>query len=133
MHDSLKDSKRISTENIEEHVEQYVKSEIPKYEAADIEILNSNYKKWNETRSELLKSQMREYLVKQKESEILEKFKKLQEQEQLLTFFEKENELELAGAKIKDVDMQDKQEQHEYYVEAPGERESVKKVKKKAK
>ena len=133
MHDSLKDSKRISTENIEEHVEQYVKSEIPKYEAADIEILNSNYKKWNETRSELLKSQMHEYLVKQKESEILEKFKKLQEQEQLLTFFEKENELELAGAKIKDVDMQDKQEQHEYYVEAPGERESVKKVKKKAK
>lgn len=133
LHKSLNDSNRLSTENIEEHVEQYVKSEIPKYEAADIEILNSNYKKWNETRSESLKIQMREYLVKQKESEIQEKFKKLQEKEQLLTFFEKENELALAGAKIKDVDIQEKQEQHEYYVEAPGERESGKKMKKKAK
>ena len=129
----LKEANRISDENIETVVEDFVKSELPKHESGDIDTLKSNYEQWDKTRTELLEKQMREYLVKTKEEEILKKFIELQEKEQLLTFFEKENELELLGERAKhDLDKLDKRVEEEY-VEAPGERDIKKTIKKKKK
>ena len=110
-----------------------VKSELPKHESSDIDTLKSNYQTWDKTRTELLDNQMREFLVKQKEEEILKKFIELQEKEQLLTFFEKENELELMGDKVLDDTGKQLRRVEEEYVEAPGERDVRKTIKKKKK
>ena len=129
----LKETNRISDENIETAVEDLVKSELPKLESSDIDTLKSNYETWDKTRTELLDNQMREFLVKQKEGEILKKFIELQEKEQLLTFFEKENELELMGDKVLDDTGKQLRRVEEEYVEAPGERDVRKTIKKKKK
>ena len=107
-----------------------MKTEVPKHEDKDIEILKSNYEEWEKTRLKLLEIQTKEYLMKQKEEEILRKFIEIQEKEEVLTFFEKENELELAGERVKKI-VEEKVDEEEEYVEAPGEREVKKKKMKK--
>ena len=114
-------------------MEDFVKSELPKHESSDIDTLKSNYETWDKTRTELLDKQMREFLVKTKEEEILKKFIDLQEKEQLLSFFEKENELELLGEKVIDDSGKLDKGVEEEYVEAPGERDLRKTIKKKKK
>ena len=129
--EQLRKGNRISEDKIETLVENHVNSELPKYEQDDIETLKSTYEEWEKKRAELLEIQTKEYLIQQKEKKILSKFLELHQKEQLLTFFEKENELDIAVMKESKVRASTrKKAKTEGFVEAPGERE-VKKMKKK--
>lgn len=95
----MKKENRISVESIESAVESLVKEEIPKHESSDIEVLTTLLQKWNEDRSSMVDDQLHQYEIREKKRSIEQKLIDLQEKEELLTFFEKENQIKLSQLK----------------------------------
>ncbi|KAL5004737.1 hypothetical protein ScPMuIL_018193 [Solemya velum] len=99
LREKLKTEGRISSENVESAIESLVKEEIPKHQSADIEVLTELIQKWNQDRSNMLDEQLYQYEIREKKEAIEQKLIELQEKEELLTFFENENQIKLSQLK----------------------------------
>ena len=125
-------SKFTSIESIEKAVERYAENIIKQNERKDIQVLHQKYEEWQKDRVTELKTQTRKFEFQQKKAEIQEKLQKLQEKEELLSYFENKAEIILkAPLGVKKVVVEEvKEETEEVYVEAPGERNLKKTIKK---
>ncbi|XP_065333565.1 uncharacterized protein LOC135935276 [Cloeon dipterum] len=81
--------------NLLEAMEASLKEAVSKNESQDIEAQEKKYVEWEETRQKLLAKQLRESEIRQKMTEIEKKKEYLREREQLLTFFDKEDQYNL--------------------------------------
>ena len=120
---------RISGGNIEATMEGYVKSRyFNRCAKEDIREISKRYKWWRTSRDR----EVDKYLTKQKQHQvadnILEKFDALHEREQLLTYFSNLNEIKWNMQNYRETNEQKLVEDE--YVEAPGERNVKRAVKK---
>ena len=76
-------------------VSDFVKSELPKYEKEDIEKQHERYDLWQQERDAELSRQVEELVKSQRIEEIKKQVKELQEQEELLSYFDFEEKIRL--------------------------------------
>ncbi|XP_059490540.1 uncharacterized protein LOC132205487 [Neocloeon triangulifer] len=81
--------------NLLEQMEGSVKEAVTENEAKDIQEQEKKYVEWEEHRQRMLAKQLREIEIKQKLEQIEEKKKYMKEREELLSFFEKEDQYNL--------------------------------------
>ncbi|CAI9717564.1 Hypothetical predicted protein [Octopus vulgaris] len=83
-------------DQFEKEVDSIVNTELPALEQADIDQQVSNFSLWTKERSRLLQEQIDAYQRAAKRKEIETKLLEIQEKEEILTFFERKHELQLA-------------------------------------
>lgn len=93
----LQSENKISSDDLETNISDYVNSEISQYEQSDITELKSLIESWETRRQNWLDQQMKDFIKQQKMDEIQEKIIELEEKEELLSYYTYENEIKLAG------------------------------------
>ncbi|GAB1597269.1 28S ribosomal protein S27, mitochondrial-like [Argonauta hians] len=84
-----------SSEQLEKDVDTIVTTELPPLEQEDINQQVSNFVQWSNDRRRLVQQQIETYRKAAKRKEIEEKLLEIQEKEEILTFFERKNQLGL--------------------------------------
>ncbi|RUS89326.1 hypothetical protein EGW08_002933 [Elysia chlorotica] len=93
--------KLVSQEKIQEDfdlgpaVKDFVRSELPNYEKSDIEEQINKFSQWQRERESELTHQVEELMKNQRMEEIKKQVKELQEQEELLSYFDFEEKIRL--------------------------------------
>lgn len=76
-------------------VDDFVKSELPKYENVDIEQQLKKFDQWEKARNAELAQQMEDLMKSERIEEMKKQVKELQEQEELLSYFDFEEKIRL--------------------------------------
>nr|KAG5696569.1 hypothetical protein BaRGS_030437 [Batillaria attramentaria] len=92
---SLQTKGKLAEDNLTSLVDSLVNSELSKHEAADIDVQTKRLDDWREERQQLLQEQLQQLEKQQKVAEIEAKLKELQEKEEMVRFFELQDEIRM--------------------------------------
>ncbi|CAH1797969.1 unnamed protein product, partial [Owenia fusiformis] len=96
----LQSSNKLTDDNLDNLVQNLVKTQLSEVESKDIDAITAMYKSWNHQREELLDRELTILKIKSTHLSIQKKVKELQEREELVTYFDREFEILMARGKV---------------------------------
>ncbi|XP_074651238.1 small ribosomal subunit protein mS27-like [Tubulanus polymorphus] len=110
---SLQKANLLSTENLDELIETLVKSELPKLKAHDITAQEQLFARWEITRQEKLNEQLENYRYNQRKKELIKQMLEIKEKEELLNYYERIHDIQLAASKAPKIEVEEKHDEIE--------------------